>query len=208
MSKQAEDCNPDDTYLTLSKISSGIYKEKNSKFFYFAYPVGTEEEIKAHLSDLRKKHFDARHHCFAWVLGRDGENFRAFDDGEPNHSAGDPILGQIRSYGLTNCLLVVVRYFGGTKLGMGGLIQAYKTSASLAIEENTIIQEHIKASVTILFPYPAMNDVMKLIKTHGLLILDQTMELDCTMVLEYRTGLEETVIRYLKEIEELEIAKD
>lgn len=193
----------EDTFFTVSSTSEGIYKDRSSKFYYFSFPVKSEEDIKIHLADLRKKYFDARHHCFAWMLGKNGEQFRANDDGEPNHSAGDPILGQIRSNNLTNILIVVVRYFGGTKLGMSGLIQAYKTSAALAIEENEIIEEQVKTSISIHFTYPVMNDVMKLIKTYELKILSQEMTLDCHMVLEFRKGLEEIIVNSLEEIESL-----
>ncbi|PZX59258.1 putative YigZ family protein [Algoriphagus ratkowskyi] len=205
MSDLGDESTFEDKYHTVSRTSEGQYKDKGSKFFYFAYPVKTEEEIKIHLGDLRKKYFDARHHCFAWMLGKNGDQFRANDDGEPNHSAGDPILGQIRSNTLTNILIVVVRYFGGTKLGMGGLIQAYKTSAALAIEENEIVEEQVKTSVSIHFPYPVMNDVMKLIKSYDLQIVSQEMALDCQMKLEFRKGLEELIVHSLEEIENLEL---
>jgi uncharacterized YigZ family protein len=205
MSDLGDESTFEDTFFTVSRTSDGLYKDRSSKFFYFSYPVKNEEEIKIHLADLRKKYFDARHHCFAWMLGKDADQFRANDDGEPNHSAGDPILGQIRSNNLTNILIVVVRYFGGTKLGMSGLIQAYKASAALAIEENEIVEEQVKTSVSIHFPYPVMNDVMKLIKTHDLKILSQEMTLDCLMELVFRKGLEELIVNSLEEIEGLEL---
>lgn len=205
MSDFGDESTFEDTFFTVSRNSEGLYKDRSSKFFYFSFPVKNEEEIKNHLAELRKKYYDARHHCFAWALGKDADQFRANDDGEPNHSAGDPILGQIRSNNLTNILIVVVRYFGGTKLGMSGLIQAYKTSAALAIEENEIIEEQVKTSVSIQFPYPVMNDVMKLIKTHDLQIVSQEMTLDCQMELEFRKGLEEQIINSLGEIEGLEL---
>lgn len=195
----------EDTFLTVSRTSEGLYKDRSSKFFYFSFPVKNEVEIKMHLAELRKKFYDARHHCFAWVLGKEADQFRANDDGEPNHSAGDPILGQIRSNNLTNILIVVVRYFGGTKLGMGGLIQAYKTSAALAIEENEIIEEQVKTTVSIYFPYQVMNEVMKLVKAYDLQIVSQEMTLDCQMTLEFRKGLEELIVNFLCEIEELEL---
>lgn len=195
----------EDTFLTVSRTSEGLYKDRSSKFFYFSFPVKNEVEIKMHLAELRKKFYDARHHCFAWALGKEADQFRANDDGEPNHSAGDPILGQIRSNNLTNILIVVVRYFGGTKLGMGGLIQAYKTSAALAIEENEIIEEQVKTTVSIYFPYQVMNEVMKLVKAYDLQIVSQEMTLDCQMTLEFRKGLEELIVNFLCEIEELEL---
>jgi uncharacterized YigZ family protein len=205
MSDFGDESTFEDTFFTVSRSSEGLYKDRSSKFFYFSFPVKNEEEIKIHLAELRKKFFDARHHCFAWILGKDSDQYRANDDGEPNHSAGDPILGQIRSNNLTNILIVVVRYFGGTKLGMSGLIQAYKASAALAIEENEIIQEQVKTSVSIHFPYPVMNDVMKLIKAHDLQILSQEMTLDCQMQLEFRKGIEELIVNSLEEIDSLEL---
>ncbi len=205
MSDFGDESTFEDTFFTLSRASDGLYKDRSSKFFYFSFPVKNEEEIKIHLAELRKRFFDARHHCFAWTLGKDGDHYRANDDGEPNHSAGDPILGQIRSNKLTNILIVVVRYFGGTKLGMSGLIQAYKTSAALAIEENEIIEEQVKSSVSIRFSYPVMNDVMKLIKAYDLEIISQEMTLDCQMQLQFRKGLEELIVNSLGEIESLEL---
>jgi uncharacterized YigZ family protein len=180
-------------------------KERNSKFYFFAFPVQSEDEIKSHLAKLLKTYFDARHHCFAWVLGKEGTHFRAFDDGEPNHSAGDPILGQIRSKNLTNILIVVVRYFGGTKLGMSGLIQAYKTAAALAISDSEIIEKQVKSSVEIRFPYASMNEVMKLVKTHDIEISFQEMDLDCKMQLEFREGIKEAVLSGLTDVKGLDM---
>jgi uncharacterized YigZ family protein len=194
------DSPSEDTYLTLANESTGLFKDRSSKFFYYSFPVINEEEIKSHLKDLRKKHFDARHHCYAWNLGTDGMSYRANDDGEPNHSAGDPILGQIRSHQLTNVLIVVVRYFGGTKLGISGLINAYKTSAALAIEENEIIEQLITSKINIHFPYADLNEVMKLVKTFDLIILKQEMSLDCKMILEVRLGLADQIKDSLNDI--------
>lgn len=205
MSDLGDESTFEDTFFTVARTSEGLYKDKGSKFLSFSFPVKDEEDIKNHLSELRKKYYDARHHCFAWTLGQAGDRYRANDDGEPNHSAGDPILGQIRSNNLTNILIVVVRYFGGTKLGMSGLIQAYKTSAALAITENEIIVEQVKSSVSIKFPYPVMNDVMKLIKTYDLQILSQELTLDCQMQLEFRKGLEESIVSSLGVIEGLKL---
>lgn len=200
-----EDQPASDTFLTLAGESNGLFKDRNSKFLYYAFPVRSEEEVKERQAELKKKYYDARHHCYAFVIGRDGDFFRASDDGEPNHTAGDPILGQIRSHNLTNTLIVVVRYFGGTKLGVSGLINAYKTSASMAIEENEIIEEQVKERVSIHFPYPVMNDVMKLVKQYELEILDQEMTLDCKMTLEFREKLKETVLETLEDIQDLRI---
>lgn len=199
--------NPDqnDSYLTLAGKSEGVFKELGSKFLCFAFPVKTEEDIKTELGALRKQYFDATHHCYAWVLGKDATHFRANDDGEPNHSAGDPILGQIRSHQLTDILIVVVRYFGGTKLGVGGLIKAYKAGAALAIEENQIIREWVKVSFDLQFPYPSMNEVMKVVKAHELDIVSQEMGLDCKIKLSFREGLASQVLEKLEETEGIRV---
>ncbi|MFN3997695.1 IMPACT family protein [Algoriphagus sp.] len=194
-----------DSFLTLAANSEGLFKDKGSKFLYFSFRVSSEEEIKTQLAALRKTYFDASHHCYAWVLGRNGDTYRANDDGEPNHSAGDPILGQIRSNNLTNVLIVVVRYFGGTKLGVSGLIQAYKTSAALAIEENQIVEEWIKVTIELRFSYQLMNEVMKVVKAHNLEIIAQEMELDCKIILSIKEGLSDQVFGKLGEIDGLEI---
>lgn len=193
----------DDTFLTISKPVEGLFKEKNSKFYYFAFHVKTEDAIKEELGRLRKIYFDARHHCFAWILGSKGEHHRSFDDGEPNHSAGDPILGQIRSKNLTQILVVVVRYFGGTKLGMGGLIQAYKTSAFTALENAEIIEAQVKIKFLVQFPYLSMNEVMRLVKNLDLDILYQKLEMDCIMELELREGIRDAVVLGLGEVKDL-----
>lgn len=135
-----------------------------SKFLAFAFPVQSEFEIKEHLEALRKKYYDATHHCYAWMLGADRDRFRSFDDGEPNHSAGDPILGQIKSRQLTDTLVVVVRYFGGTKLGVGGLIHAYKLAAEAALNNARIVEKQVEVFYSLTFPYLEMPDVMKLLK--------------------------------------------
>jgi uncharacterized YigZ family protein len=197
-----------DAFLTLAKSSSGIYKEKGSKFLYFAFPVENEEQIKAKLLILRKDHFDATHHCYAWILGSKGLHFRCNDDGEPNHSAGDPILGQIRSYRLTNVLIVVVRYFGGTKLGVSGLIQAYKTSAELAIGENEILEKKVMQSIKIEFTYARMNEVMKIVKTENLQVTHQELGLDCKFTLEMRESIFNRIKTKFLELDTLKITSD
>ncbi|TDQ16478.1 putative YigZ family protein [Algoriphagus boseongensis] len=198
----------DDSYLTLAQKSNGLYKDRGSKFLYFSFPVRNEEEIKEELSALRKTYYNASHHCYAWILGKDGEHFRANDDGEPNHSAGDPILGQIKSNQLTNTLIVVVRYFGGTKLGVSGLIQAYRQSAALAIEENEIIREFVQEQLKLTFPYPSMNEVMKVVKSLDLEIINQKMELDCELTLRFRAGLKDQVLAQLEFVENLTLSTD
>ena len=162
------------SYLTIDSAGEGIYKEKGSKFLAFAYPVRTEQEIKAHIDHLKKNFFDARHHCFAWILGPEKKQVRAFDDGEPNHSAGDPILGQIRSRDLTNTLVVVVRYFGGTKLGVGGLISAYRTAADDSLNHCVIIEVEVKESFRLTYAYESTPDVMRLVKELDVTITNQT----------------------------------
>ncbi|WP_373523254.1 YigZ family protein [Aquiflexum sp.] len=178
-----------DTYLTLSDNSEGLYKEKGSKFLSFAFPVSNEDEIKEKLDFLRKEYYDARHHCYAYILGKDKVIFRANDDGEPNHSAGDPILGQIRSNELTNVLIVVVRYFGGVKLGVGGLISAYKIAAAEAISNNNIVEAIVKKKVLLQFDYLSMNDIMKVIKDFDLEIISQHFDNNCKMSLLVREGV-------------------
>lgn len=197
-----------DAFLTVSGKRSGLYKDRGSKFIYFSFPVENEEEIKAELANLRKIYFDASHHCYAWVLGPKGTQSRANDDGEPNHAAGDPILGQIRSHQLTNVLIVVVRYFGGTKLGVSGLIQAYKTSAAMALEESEIIEKKVMEGLVIQFGYPQMNSVMKIVKAENLEIKNQELGLNCLIKLEMRKGILNSVREKLEEIDDLVIKSD
>ncbi len=190
-----------DTYRTIETPTEGLYKEKGSKFIALAYPVYTEEEVKEVLAELRKKYYDARHHCYAYILGADKTRFRANDDGEPNHSAGDPILGQIRSADLSNVLVVVIRYFGGTKLGVGGLINAYKTATAEALTLATVIEKHETALLQTHYAYPQMNDVMSLVKEYDLPVRDQHFELDCRLTLEVRKKLQEEVVSKLEDME-------
>ena len=193
--------NKNATYLTLATVSEGLFKEKGSKFLAFAYPVKTEQEIKGILEGLRKKYFDARHHCYAYILGKNKDVFRTNDDGEPNHSAGDPILGQIRSHSLTNVLIVVVRYFGGTKLGVGGLINAYKTAAAEAILNNQVIETEDRKELTLHFGYQEMNQVMKLVKEYDLEIAAQKFDNICEINLSGPDGIWEMVIAKAKDLE-------
>jgi uncharacterized YigZ family protein len=191
----------EDTFLTLKMESEGLYKEKGSKFLAFAYPVQNEEEVKEKLELLRKKHHDARHHCYAYILGKNQELYRASDDGEPNHSAGDPILGQIRSNQLTHVLIVVVRYFGGTKLGVGGLITAYKTAAAQSIANNEIITAVLQKKVKIDFEYLRMNEVMKLIRDYELQIIDQHFDNQCQIIIEVRQKLLDDLTHKISDLE-------
>ena len=176
-----------DTYKTISSTSEEVlYKEKNSKFFGYAFPVSNEEEIKEHLDRLRKEHFSARHWCYAYQIGTEKIQYRANDDGEPNNSAGMPIYGQIQSFEVTNVLVVVVRYFGGVKLGVGGLISAYKTAAQMALENSEIVEQTINKFFTISFGYAHMNKVMRIIKEKNLQIVSQKMEMDCEIQISIR----------------------
>ena len=168
-------------YQTIEKPAEGSYKEKGSKFLAFAYPVEHEEDIKEYMAALKKKYFDARHHCFAWMLGAESKRFRASDDGEPNHSAGDPILGQIRSKNVTDVLVVVVRYFGGVKLGVGGLISAYKSAAEDALNNAGIVRREVVERIILSYDYASTPDVMKLVKDFDLAIADQAFHDQCVM---------------------------
>ncbi len=169
-----------DTYKTIANPSEEVLlKEKSSKFFGYAFPVSSQEEIKTHLEHLKKQHFGAVHFCYAYQIGTEKIEFRANDDGEPSNSAGMPIYGQIQSFELTNILIVVVRFFGGTKLGVGGLISAYKTTAQMALEAASIIEKTIDDSFKITFDYKNINKVMRIIKEKKLHVISQKMELNC-----------------------------
>lgn len=195
-----------DTYKTIAFPSEEIlFKEKNSKFFGYAFPVTTEEEIKNHLEILRKKHFGAVHWCYAFQLGTDKIQFRANDDGEPSNTAGMPIYGQIQSFGLTNILVVVVRFFGGIKLGVGGLIAAYRTSAQMALENAEIIEKTIDIHYAISFDYKNMNKVMRVIKEKNLEIICQKMEMSCEIEIATRKKNAEMVFDIFSNLFEVEI---
>jgi uncharacterized YigZ family protein len=195
-------------YRTIQQSAEGIYKEKGSKFLAFAYPVNSEAAIREKLDALRKEYFDARHHCYAWMLGPERKMFRANDDGEPNHSAGDPILGQIRSKELTNILVVVVRYFGGTKLGVGGLINAYKISAEDALNHATIIELEVTEPIIILYDYASTPEVMKLVKDFDLKIISQDFANGCSMKADMRLKVKDSFIEKVKLMKALGTAID
>ncbi len=176
-----------DTYQTISKPSPEVlFKDKNSKFYGYAFPVSSEEQVKERLEELKKKHHQARHWCYAWQIGKEEFQYRANDDGEPSNSAGMPIYGQIQSFEVTNILIVVVRYFGGIKLGVGGLIQAYKTTAHMALEASKIVKRTIDKVFQVHFDYPEMNLVMRLIKEHNLKIVSQKLGIDCKIIFNVR----------------------
>ena len=179
----------DDTYRTLAAPAEGLYKEKGSKFLAFAYPVRTTDDVKAHLDELRKQYFDARHHCYAYILGPNKDAYRANDDGEPSGTGGRPIHGQLLSADLTDTLIVVVRYFGGILLGASGLANAYKTAARDAIDHAQIIEKTIDVRYRLHFEYALMNDVMRIIKDFDLKPENQHFDLDCTLELSVRQSL-------------------
>lgn len=171
-----------ESYNTIADVSDGFYKDRGSKFYAFAYHVSTVEAVKPIIDELKKQYYDARHHCFAYVIGTEPDvKLRANDDGEPNHSAGDPILGQIKSYGLTDTLVVVVRYFGGTKLGVGGLVQAYRESAGEALKSARIITKYIKQDFRFTYPYDKTNEVLRITNEFEVEITDQQFTDICEM---------------------------
>ena len=194
-----------DKYLTIKSKSEGVYKEKGSKFFAFAYPISKEEEIKTIQKELRKKFYDARHHVYAFRLGSDLKTFRCSDDGEPSNSSGPPVLGQIQSHNLTNILIVVVRYFGGTKLGVSGLINAYRSAATDAIINNTIIEKFEQDTFTIEFGYTVMNSVMKVLKDEKPKQSNQQFDNTCRISLSTRKQKGEKLRELLLKVDGLSI---
>ena len=176
-----------DSYKTITQPSKeGLFKDRGSKFYGYAFPISNEEEIKEKIELLKKQHYNARHCCYAWQLGKNYDHYRANDDGEPSNSAGMPIYGQLQSFNVTNVLIVVVRYFGGTKLGVGGLIKAYKNGAKLALENSNIIDKTINEKFLIKFEYPEMNTVMRIIKDEKISIINQKLELNCEFIISIR----------------------
>ncbi len=188
----------EDTYLTVEAAAEAASRERSSKFLAYAYPVRSEEEIREHLDALRKRHFDATHHCYAWRLGPRGERWRANDDGEPSGTAGKPILGQLLSAEVTDCLIVVVRYFGGTKLGVPGLIAAYREAAAEALAAATVVERTVDREIRVDFPYMAMNDVMRAIKECRPPVRAQRFDNLCTMELTIRESRAEELEERLK----------
>ncbi len=193
------------TYKTLQSLSEGLYKEKGSKFIAYASPCSNEHEAKELLSEWKKNNHQARHLCYAYRFGVENYTIRANDDGEPSNSAGTPILGQIQSYELTNILIGVIRYFGGTKLGVGGLVQAYKTAAKEAIEAGEIITEQLKVRLELAFPYEKMPVLMQVIKTHKINILSQQFDLHCYITIEFPLSEKTLILSILNDIPLLEI---
>ena len=190
-----------DSYLTIEGEAEAIFKEKSSKFLCYAYHVESEEDIAACLEPLRKRYYDATHHCYAWRLGPFGERFRANDDGEPSSTAGKPILGQMLSREITDCLIVVVRYFGGTKLGVPGLIAAYKESAAAVIDAAKVVERTVDTHIRIEFSYIVMNDVMRIIKEEQPTIVEQVFDNLCMMRLSIRNSRADIVEGRLRKVE-------
>ncbi|MEL0456831.1 YigZ family protein [Flavobacteriaceae bacterium SZ-1-7] len=195
-----------DTYKTIkSPVEHVLFKDKNSKFFGYAYPVTHEEETKQYIEALKKEHHSARHWCYAYQIGTENKIYRANDDGEPSNSAGMPIYGQIQSFEVTNILIVVVRYFGGVKLGVGGLINAYKTTAQLTLEASKIVEKTINIDYLISFDYKNMNTVMRIIKEKNLNIVNQKLELDCQITISVRKKEATTIFEIFENLHKIKI---
>lgn len=184
----------EDTYKSIETASTGLYKEKGSKFLSFAYPVKTETEVKIIIEQLRHEYYDARHHCYAYIIGFDKSGYRVNDDGEPSGTAGKPIYGQLLSFDLTNTLVVVVRYFGGIKLGVSGLINAYKTATRDALQNVNILEKTINEVYKLEFPYEMINDAMKIIKDYGLQIIETNFDTDSVIIFKIRRNNAQKVI--------------
>lgn len=189
-----------DTYLTITNPSEGIYREKMSRFLAFAHPVSNAEEAKAIVKDYAKKYFDARHVCWAYMLGAARQEFQSNDNGEPSGTAGKPILGQINSFGLTNIVIIVVRYFGGIKLGTSGLIVAYREAAKEAISAAEIVERHEETEINFTFPYLAMNEVMRAVKSPDIRILSQQFDNSCQMAVSIRSDMADALKKRLADI--------
>jgi|ERR1035437_241279 uncharacterized YigZ family protein len=192
-----------DTYKTIISSSQGIYKEKGSRFVSFAVPVSDQQEIKAIIDKIRKEHYEAKHHCYAYMIGHERIIWRVNDDGEPSGTAGRPILGQINSYGLTNIIIVVSRYFGGTLLGVSGLINAYRTAAASSIQNAELTEMTVQEYYEITYPYISMNDVMRILKEENLGQSQQSFDLECRILLNFRVSVKEKVLNRLSRIDGL-----
>ncbi len=192
-----------DRYKTIKSLSEGVYKEKGSRFIAFANPVSDQEDIKPIIDKIHKEHHEARHHCYAYMLGSKRLTWRVNDDGEPSGSAGKPILGQINSFGLTNILIVVSRYFGGTLLGVSGLINAYRSASASSIRNSEIIECTIQEYYEITYPYISMNDVMKIFKEEDIGQSDQLFDLECRIKANFRVSAREKILSRLSRIDGL-----
>ncbi|WP_375447348.1 IMPACT family protein [uncultured Fibrella sp.] len=196
----------DDTFRTLATPTTGEYRDRGSKFLAFAYPIRTESDVRTYLEALRTQHPKAVHHCYAYRLGVDRNNYRANDDGEPGGSAGRPILNVLYSRDLTNVLVVVVRYFGGTLLGVPGLINAYKTATNAALDEATMIEQTVNETYQVRYPFEQMNEVMRLVKEQHLIVLRQDYDTACILEIEVRKSLVVIVLQRLGKLEGVEIS--
>lgn len=195
-----------DSYRTIRQTSEGYYTEKRSRFISYAIPVRTVEEVKTHLDNYRKKYYDARHVCWAYMLGPERTTFRANDDGEPSSTAGKPILGQINSNELTDILILVIRYFGGIELGTSGLIVAYRTAAAEAIAAAEIVERTVDEDITVVFEYPYLNGIMRIVKEDGPTIVSQKFDMDCEMTLRIRKGEAERLKNRLLKVETAQLS--
>jgi uncharacterized YigZ family protein len=197
-----------DAYKTIEKPSEEtLFKDRNSKFFGYTFPVLNEDDVKEAIEGLKKKHHSARHFCYAWQFGTETIRFRANDDGEPSNSAGMPIYGQIQAFGVTNILIVSVRYFGGTKLGVGGLINAYRSSAQLALEVSEIVEKTINIDYKLSFGYDMMNKVMRIVKENKLNIISQQLELSCQYIISVRKKDAATIFEVFNNLYKVVIKK-
>ncbi len=197
-----------DSYKTITKASTEVlFKDRNSKFFGYAFPVKNEAEINSRLEELKNQHHKARHWCYAWQLGKIETRYRANDDGEPSNSAGMPIYGQIQSFEVTNILIVAVRYFGGVKLGVGGLINAYRTTAQMALENSNIVTKTVDEIFELKFDYPQMNIVMRTIKENNLNVIDQKLEIDCRIYISVRKKEASGIFKKFENIYKVGITK-
>lgn len=197
-----------DTYRTIERPAEGLFKDKGSRFLAFAYPIQAEEEVKPLIQALKKEHFSARHHCFAWRLGPQGEKYRANDDGEPSGTAGRPILGQLLSANLSNILVVVVRYFGGTLLGVSGLINAYKCATADVLAQATPVERLVETPLKVVFEYPLQNQVMKVVKDEQLEVLNAEYRADCLLTILVRNSKLNVVIGKLTNIDGVVVESD
>ena len=195
-----------DEYRTIAEPAEAVYTEKRSKFIAMALPVRDLDEVKGYLEECQKKYYDARHVCYAYMLGHERTNFRANDNGEPSGTAGKPILGQINSNELTDVLVVVVRYFGGIKLGTSGLIVAYRTAAAEALAAATFVERTVDDEVEVAFEYPFMNDVMRVVKEEGPALVSQSYDMDCVMRLRIRRAAMPRLRARLEKVETLRFA--
>jgi uncharacterized YigZ family protein len=194
-----------DAYQTIAKPTEGEFRDRGSKFIAYAYEVNTEEEVKERLAEVKSIHPKARHHCYGYQLGLEDNRYRANDDGEPNGSAGLPILNTIKSFEVTDTLVIVVRYFGGTLLGVSGLINAYKNATDEALRNAKIIEKTVNKLIHIRFKYPQMNDVMQFIKTHDIIIKEQTYDTNSGLILDIRLSLIPTLEEVFKGMDGVEI---